>query len=76
MGIYSGQFAELGEGKKNQPLKKEGQKISQWNNDKKGLKGKRGKMRGKNREERKAVGKKREAVGKRGIIYIKLGASY
>ena len=28
-GIYSDQFAELGKGKKNLPLKKEGEKISQ-----------------------------------------------
>ena len=35
--IYSYQFAELGKGKKNQPLKKEGKKISQGNDDKKGI---------------------------------------
>ena len=64
-GIYSAQIAELGKGKKNQPLKKERKKISKGNDDKKGIKGKRGKMRkneGKN-------GKKREAVGKEGFIY-------
>ena len=64
-GIYSDQFAELGKGEKNQPLKKKGEKISQGNDDKKGIKEKRG---GKNRE-------KREAVGKRGKQWEKEGRS-
>ena len=59
-GIYSYQFAELGKGKKNQPLKKEGKKISQGNDDKKGITGKRGANQGKEG----SSGKKREAVGK------------
>ena len=41
-GIYSYQFTELGKGEKNQPLKKEGTKMTQGNDDKKGIKGKRG----------------------------------
>ena len=46
--------------KKISPEKKDGEKISQGNDDKEGIKRKRGKMREK-------TGKKREAVEKRGI---------
>ena len=41
-GIYSAQYAELGEGEKNQHLKKEGEKISEGNDAKKGIQRKRG----------------------------------
>ena len=51
----------MGSGK-NQPLKKEGEKICQGNDDKKGIKGKRGK----NREKREAVGKRGKQRAKRG----------
>ena len=55
-------------GKKSTP-KKKGEKISQRNDDKKGIKGKRGQKNRKNWEacsgkKREAVGKKREAEGK------------
>ena len=80
-GIYSDQFAEFGKGKRNKPLKKEGEKISQGNDDKKGIKGKEGKKtgkkgssvkKGKQRKKEGSSGKegsrgeKREAEGKRG----------
>ena len=69
-GIYSYQFAELGKGKKKSASKKRGGKISQGNDDKKGIKGKRGK----NREKREAVGKKKKAVRKRGKQWEKEGS--
>ena len=67
-GIYSAQFAELGKGKKSAPIKRGG-KISQGNDDEKGIKGKRGKMRrktGKRGKQWEKREKKREAKVKRG----------
>ena len=55
-------------GKKNQPLKKEGKKISQGNDDKKGINRKRGEKtgkRGKQWEKEGSSWKKRKAKGKR-----------
>ena len=43
-----------------------GMKIYPWNDDKKGIKGKRGKMMWKKQGKDGSSGKKREAVGKRG----------
>ena len=44
-GIYSGQFAELGKGGKISPLNKKGEKFILGNDNKKGIKRKRGKKR-------------------------------
>ena len=59
-GTYSAQYAELGKGKKSAP-KKEGEKISQGNDDKKMIKGKRGEMR------RKKMGKEGSSEKKRDL---------
>ena len=66
-GIYSDQFAELGnKGGKKQPLKKEGKKSARGTTFRREKEGEKQGKEGSSGIKREAVGKKGEAVGKKG----------